>query len=436
MNIDTLICAQWVIPVEPDNTVWEKHAIAVNNGVITEILPTDKALEKYHPFETHYLDNHALIPGLINTHTHAAMTLFRGLADDRPLMEWLNEHIWPAEQKWMSPEFVEAGTRLAIAEMIRGGTTCFNDMYFFPDSTAEVAIEAGVRAVIGLIMIDFPTPWAKETQEYLDKGEHIHDKFRHSPLIRTAFAPHAPYTVSDAPLQRIATIAEELDIQIHMHVHETATEIDLSLDQHGKRPLQRLGDLGLLSNRLMAVHMTQLEQEEIETIAKYGVHVIHCPESNLKLGSGFCPVHKLLNTDINIALGTDGAASNNDQDMLGEMRTAAILAKGIAADSSIVPAHTALRMATLNGARALGLDEITGSLEPGKEADITAIDLSELETQPLYDPVSQIVYASSRGQVSDVWAAGKQLLKNRELLTINEEQVKENARTWQTKLQE
>ena len=436
MNIDSLICGRWVIPVEPAGIVHDDYAIAVADGKILELLPTPAALDKYQAAEVRQLDNHALIPGLINTHTHASMTLFRGIADDLPLMEWLNEHIWPAEQKWISPEFVEDGSRLAIAEMLRGGTTCFNDMYFFPDLTAETAVEAGMRAVIGLIMVDFPTAWARDPEEYLEKGEHVHDRFKHSPLIQTAFAPHAPYTVSDGPLQRIGTIAEELDVQIHMHVHETETEISQSVEQYGKRPLARLHELGLVSNRLVAVHMTQLNQEEIELAAKFGVHVVHCPESNLKLASGYCPLAELLKSGINVATGTDGAASNNDLDMIGEMRTTALLAKGVARDPSAVPADTALAMATINGARALAIDSITGSLIAGKEADIVAIDLSALETQPLYDPVSQIVYSSSRNQVTDVWIAGKQLLNNRELTTINEEQVRQKAKYWQEKLRE
>ncbi|MCH7696530.1 MAG: TRZ/ATZ family hydrolase [Proteobacteria bacterium] len=436
MNIDTLICAKWIIPVEPDGSVFENHAIAVNNEKIIDLLPINDAMARYAAVELHDLNTHALIPGLINSHTHSSMSLFRGLADDLPLMEWLNDHIWPAEQQWASPQFVEDGSRLAIAEMIRSGTTCFSDMYFFPDCTAEVAIEVGMRAVIGLIMIDFATPWAKDASEYLHKGQQVYDKFKHSPLIKTAFAPHSPYTVSDEPLQKIALLAEQLDIQIHMHVHETDVEIKQSIEQHGKRPLQRLLDLGLLSKRLIAVHMTQLLEEEIELLAKHGVNIIHCPESNLKLASGFCPVHELLNSAINVALGTDGAASNNDLDMLGEMRTAAILAKGIAHDSSAIPARTALRMATLNGAKALGLDTITGSLTVGKQADVVAIDLSALETQPLYEPVSQIIYAASRNQITDVWVAGKQLLKNRELLSMDEEQIKQNVRVWQDKLKE
>lgn len=436
MNIDSLICGRWVIPVEPDGVVHEHYAIAVADRKVLDLLPVSDATQKYQAAEVHHLDNHALIPGLINSHTHAAMALFRGIADDLPLMEWLNDHIWPAEQKWISTEFIEDGSRLAIAEMLRGGTTCFNDMYFFPDHTAEIAMEAGIRAVIGLIMLDFPTTWAKDPEEYLEKGEHVHDRFKHSPLIQTAFAPHAPYTVSDGPLQRIGTIAEELDVQIHMHVHETESEVGQSIEQHGKRPLQRLNELGLVSNRLVAVHMTQLNDAEIDLAAKFGVNIIHCPESNLKLASGYCPVAGLLKSGINVAIGTDGAASNNDLDMIGEMRTTALLAKGVARDTSAVPAHTALQMATINGAKALGIDSFTGSLSTGKEADIVAIDLDRLETQPLYDPVSQIVYSSSRNQVTDVWVGGKQVLKNRDLTTINEEQVRQKAKFWQEKLKE
>ncbi|MBF8269672.1 MAG: N-ethylammeline chlorohydrolase [Gammaproteobacteria bacterium] len=436
MNIDSLICARWIIPVEPDDTLYENYAIAIANRKIVDLLPIAEATTRYQAAEVHRLDRHALIPGLINAHTHAAMTLFRGIADDLPLMEWLQQHIWPAEQKWISPEFVTDGTRLAIAEMLRGGTTCFNDMYFFPEYTAETAMNAGMRAVIGLIMLDFPTPWARDPQEYFEKGEHVHDRFKHSPLIRTAFAPHSPYTVADASLKKIGTLAEELDLQIHIHLHETATEIQQSLEQYGKRPLARLQELGLLSNRLVAVHMTQLDPADIELVTKYGAHIVHCPESNLKLASGFCPVAELSAAGINLATGTDGAASNNDLDMIGEMRTTALLAKGVAHNSSAVPARQALRMATINGARALGIDTLTGSLQPGKEADITAIDLEQLETQPLYDPVSQIIYASSRNQVTDVWVAGKQLLKNRELTTISEEQIRNGAAIWQQKLKE
>ena len=362
------------------------------------------------------------------------MTLMRWLADDLPLMEWLQEHIWPAEQQWVGKEFVYDGTLHACAEMLRGGTTCFNDMYFFPEETVRAVEQAGMRACVGLIMIDFPTPWAQTPDEYLSKGIALHDQLRGNSLIRTAFAPHAPYTVSDEPLQRIATYAEELDIPVHMHVHETAHEVEESLNNTGKRPLQRLDELGLINPHLLAVHMTQLNQEEIAHLAEAGVHVVHCPESNLKLASGFCPVQELARAGVNLCLGTDGAASNNDLDMFSEMRTAALLAKAVAGDASALPAEAVLRMATINGARALGLEQEIGSLETGKSADIIAVDLGTLESQPVYHPASQLVYTAGRDQVTDVWVAGRQLLKERELTTIDPNAVLERAQQWQQRL--
>jgi 5-methylthioadenosine/S-adenosylhomocysteine deaminase len=430
VNVDTLISAPWVIPVEPENKVLEDHAIVIKEGKIVDILPSDQAKSKYQPSTAHSLDTHALLPGFINSHTHAAMSLFRGIADDLPLTEWLNEHIWPAEQRWVSPTFVADGTRLAIGEMIRSGTTCFADMYFFADEVARVAAEAGMRSTIGLIVIDFPTAWAKDADEYLLKAGEVHHKFRNSQLIKTAFAPHSPYAVSESSLLRIATLAEEMDIPILMHVHETANEIQKSLEQYKKTPLRRLQELGLLSPRLLAVHMTQIASDEFELLEEHGVNVIHCPESNLKLASGFCPVHKLQSQGINVALGTDGAASNNDLDMIGEMHTAALLGKGVANDAQAVKAFSAIQMATINGAKALGLEDSIGSLRKGKQADIIAIDLGVLESQPMFDPISQIVYTANRNQVTDLWVAGKQLLRSRELQTINESQLKMNLAAW------
>ncbi len=435
MKIDSLLHARWIIPVEPANKVLENHSVAIKDGCIEAILPTEKARSKYQASNEIELADHLLIPGLINAHTHAAMNLFRGLANDLPLMDWLNNHIWPAEQKWVDPEFVNDGTRLAIAEMIRGGTTCFNDMYFFPDQTAEVCAAAGMRVVVGLILIDFPTAWASDADEYILKGEQVHDDYRHTPLVNTAFAPHAPYTVSDEPLQRITVLSEELDIPIHMHVHETETEVTDAVEKNGLRPLARLAELGVLSPRLLAVHMTQLQDEEIAQLATQGVSVVHCPESNLKLASGFCPVAKLIKAGVNVCIGTDGAASNNDLDMLGEMRTAALLAKAVAKDCTSLDAHTTLRMATLNAARALGLDNSIGSLKKGKQADIVALNLQQLETQPLYDVAAQLVYAGNRQQVTDVWIAGNQLLKGRQLTTLEYPSLLDKAKNWQQKIQ-
>ncbi|HQU15373.1 MAG: N-ethylammeline chlorohydrolase [Chromatiales bacterium 21-64-14] len=433
-EIDTLIQARWVIPVEPAGVVHDHYALAVHQGRILNLLPQAAARARYRAAQVHELADHALIPGLVNAHTHAAMSLLRGLADDMPLMTWLTEHIWPAESRWVGAEFTHDGARLAFAEMLRGGTTCFNDMYFFPEVTARQASACGMRACVGMIVIDFPSAWASGWEQYLEKGLALHDEFRNDPLIRTAFAPHAPYSVSDPALARIRVLADELEVPVHMHVHETDDEIRQSMERFGVRPLERLRGLGLVSPALLAVHMTQLTDTEIESVALAGAHVVHCPESNLKLASGYCPADRLTRAGVNVALGTDGAASNNDLDLLGEMRTAALVAKAVAGNAAAVPAALALRMATLNGARALGLGEQIGSLEPGKAADITAVHLGELETEPVYHPVSQLVYAAARHQITDVWVAGRQLLKNRVLTTLDAAEIRDKARRWRDRI--
>lgn len=434
MKIDTIIHATWILPVEPQNTLHTDYSIAIHEGRIHDLLPKQEILKKYTPDVEINLDNQVLIPGLINSHTHSPMSLMRGLADDLPLMDWLNNHIWPTEQKHVSAEFVFDGSLLACAEMIRSGTTCFNDMYFFPDETARAVEHAGMRAKLGLILIDFPSAWAKDADEYLSKGIELHDQLHNNSLISTAFAPHAPYTVSDDPLKRIATYAEELDIPIHIHLHETADEVEQAVSQTGKRPIERLNELGLLSPRLLAVHMTQLTDDEISLVAETGTQVLHCPESNLKLASGFCPVFKLQQAGINVALATDSAASNNDLDMLAEMRTVALLAKTVANNASALPAEEVLRMATINAAKALGLESEIGSLEVGKSADIVAIDLGGIENQPVYNPVSQLIYSAGRENVSNVWVAGNHLLKDRELTTLDEKAILEKAAYWQEKI--
>jgi 5-methylthioadenosine/S-adenosylhomocysteine deaminase len=434
MKIDTIIHATWILPVEPQNTLHTDYSIAIHEGRIHDLLPKQEILKKYNPDVEINLDNQVLIPGLINSHTHSPMSLMRGLADDLPLMDWLNNHIWPTEQKHVSAEFVFDGSLLACAEMIRSGTTCFNDMYFFPDETARAVEHAGMRAKLGLILIDFPSAWAKDVDEYLSKGIELHDQLHNNSLISTAFAPHAPYTVSDDPLKRIATYAEELDIPIHIHLHETADEVKQAVSQTDKRPIERLNELGLLSPRLLAVHMTQLTDDEIRLIAETGTQVLHCPESNLKLASGFCPTFKLQQAGINVALATDSAASNNDLDMVAEMRTAALLAKAVANNASALPAEEVLRMATINAAKALGLESEIGSLEVGKSADIVAIDLGGIENYPVYNPVSQLIYSAGRENVSNVWVAGNHLLKDRELTTLDEKAILEKAAYWQEKI--
>jgi len=433
-EVDLLIHAKWIVPVVPQNKVLEAHSLVVDKGKILALLPTEECKKQYQGRDSRKLDKHVLIPGLVNAHTHASMNLLRGVGNDVPLMDWLNNHIWPLEGKFVSDAFVYDGTRLAAAESLRGGVTCLNEMYFFPDEAARAATDMGIRMVVGLIVIDFPTVWAANADEYLSKGIAVHDSLKSNSLVTTAFAPHAPYTVSDAPLKKVQTYAEELDVPIHIHVHETADEVAQSVEQHGKRPLARMDELGLLTPRLLAVHMTQLTDEEITLCAERGISVMHCPESNLKLASGFCPTAKLSKAGVNTAIGTDGVASNNDLDMIGEMRTAALLAKGVSGDASAIPAAEALAMATINGAKALGLDATIGSLEVGKAADITAVELGNLENLPVYDVIAQIVYSASRYNVSDVWVAGAARLKSRKLVACDEQELLETAAKWQVKI--
>jgi len=433
-KVDQLLHARWVIPVVPEGLVLENHSLAIKDGRIHDLLPTEQASSRYQAEQIRHFPGHALLPGLINAHTHAAMSLLRGLADDLPLMTWLNEHIWPAEAQWISEEFILDGSQLAIAEMLLGGTTCFNDMYFFPDVTGRAADQAGIRAVLGLIAIDFPSVWAANGDEYLHKGLLVHDQYRNNPLIHTAFAPHAPYSVADPILARVQVLADELEIPLHIHLHETNDEILHSRQHYNMRPMARLQQLGLLSPALMAIHMTHLEPAEIDSFAASGAHVVHCPQSNLKLASGFCPLTRLLEAGINVALGTDGAASNNDLDMFSEMQTAALLAKGVSGDASALPAAKALSMATIHGARALGLEQETGSLEIGKSADLICVDLQQVQTQPVYNPISQLVYAAGREQVQHVWVAGRHLLNERNLTTLDMDRLMMRAAYWQQRI--
>ena len=433
-SVDTLVEGRWVIPVEPEGVVLEHHTVVIDGGRIRAILPHAQARSGYTANRTVALREHALLPGLVNAHTHAGMTLMRGIADDLPLMRWLEEHIWPVESRWVSDEFVRDGTMLAVAEMLRGGTTCFNDMYFYPGDAGRTAAAAGMRCVVGMIVLDFPTVWAGAADEYLARASEVHDEFRSHPLVDTAFAPHAPYTVSDGPLERIRILADELDVPVHIHLHETPGEVESAVAAQGVRPFARLDGLGLVSPRLIAVHMTELDEAEIDRLAECGAHVVHCPESNLKLASGFCPVARLIAAGVNVALGTDSAASNNDLDMVQEMRTASLVAKAVARDATAVPAHRAIAMATIAGARALGKEDAIGSLVPGKAADMIAVDLGAIETQPVYDAASQVVFSASRRQVSDVWVAGRALVRDGALLSVDEERVLERAKHWRRRI--
>lgn len=435
MNSETqIISASWVIPVQPRDTVLEHHSVVIESQRIIDILPNAEAVLKYPAAKQTERANHALIPGLINAHTHAAMSLFRGIADDMPLQQWLNDHIWPAEAKWIDTDFMRDGTELAIAEMLLGGTTCFNDMYFHPDIVARTAQEMGIRAFVGIIMLDFPSGWANGPDEYLEKGLKMHDETRSLSRVHTTLAPHAPYTVSDGPLETIRTYADELHVPVHMHIHETAKEVTDSLEQYGKTPLQRLHDLGLLNPRMMAVHMTQLGDEDIQLVAEQGIHIVHCPESNLKLASGYCRSYDLLEAGANVCIGTDSASSNNDLDMLGEMRSACLMAKMVANNASALPAWQVLEMATINGAKALNSQDEIGSLEVGKSADIVAIDLNHVSTQPVYDPVAQIVYSASREQVTDVWVQGEARVTNKTLVDTDITQLLAKVAQWGEKI--
>lgn len=434
ITVDTLIFARWIIPVRPANTTLEDYAIAIRQAKIIDILPAAEARNTYQASNTVELNDHVLTPGLINTHGHAAMTLFRGMADDYPLHEWLEQHIWPAEGQWVGEQFVFDGSQLAIAEMLRCGTTCFSDMYFFPEQTAKAAIQAGIRAQLSFPVFDFPSAWGQGADDYIKKGLQLRDDFKHNDKIDIVFGPHAPYTVSDDPIRRVATLAAELDINVQIHVHETQQEIDDALAATGKRPLQRLDELGLLSPRTQLVHMTALNDDDIALVKRSGSHVITCPESNLKLASGFCPVQSLLDAGINVALGTDGAASNNDLDMFGEMRTAALLTKAVACNAAALPDWQALEMATLSGAKALGLDDKIGSLEIGKEADIIAIDLSAIEQQPVYQPISQLVYSSCGHRVSHSWIKGQCVMSERQLNHMDLHDIANKAQHWHNQI--
>ncbi|WP_438957999.1 TRZ/ATZ family hydrolase [Porticoccus sp.] len=431
--IDLLISARWIIPIIPEGQVYENCCVAIRDGDILALLPLIEAERRYCPREHVSLPNHILMPGLVNAHGHAAMTLLRGYADDYPLKTWLEEHIWPIEMHWVSDSFVQDGTELAVAEMIRSGTSCFSDMYFFPESAARVASHAGIRSQIAFPVFNFPSPWGRGPDEYIHKGLQLRDDYKGRDLTRIAFGPHAPYTLSDEPLRKIATYAQELDTCVQIHLHETAGEVSDSLGQYGLRPIQRLKALEFFSPLTQCVHMTALDESDLETIASFNAHVVHCPESNLKMASGFCPLAQLQERGINVALGTDGAASNNDLDMFGEMRTAAIVAKAVSGNPGAADAHTALQMATINGARALGWGDRIGSIEAGKAADLVAIEVGTIETEPLYNPASQLVYTNSGSRVSHLWVNGRALMLERQLQTINEQEVMIKARQWQRK---
>jgi 5-methylthioadenosine/S-adenosylhomocysteine deaminase len=433
-HCDTLIAPRWCVPVEPSNVVLKDHGIVVNDGRIIDLLPLVDAREKYQPSAFVEKPNHVLIPGFVNVHTHAAMSLMRGMADDMPLESWLEHGIWPAEKRWVSAEMVRDGTELAIAEMIASGTTCFSDQYYFPEIVAETAVDLHIRAMVGTPIIEFPTAWAENATEYMNKASDlVHDPYADHPLISTCFAPHSTYSMADESFIELRVLADQLDARIQIHLHETAAEIADALERTGKRPFDRLHELGIVNASLLAVHAVHLNDAEIANFAESGVNIAHCPRSNLKLASGIAPITKYRDAGINVAIGTDGAASNNTLDMLSEMRFAALLAKGTTSDATAISAGEALKMATLDGARALGLAHEIGSIETGKWADLTCVDLSSINSQPVYDPLSQLVYAARADQITDVWIAGKQQLDNGRLTQIDTENLLARSDEWRNR---
>ena len=433
-NVSTIISAPWIYTSNIDSELLFNYSLIIKDDKIIDLVTQDKVFDEYEADNTYELADHILIPGLINTHTHAAMNIFKGFADDLPLQEWLNDHIWPAEKKFVDASFVKDGSVLALSEMIKAGVTTFNDMYFFPDATAEAARELGIRANIGLVVLDFPTNYASDPEDYLLKGFEFRDKWRNDELITTSIAPHAPYSVSDEAFRLVNTYSEELGLNIHLHLHETEWEVADSIKTYGVTPIQRLNNLGIISPSLLAAHCVHLNDQDTAILTKGKVSIAHNPSSNMKLGSGIADVAKMLRQNLNVSLGTDSSASNNKLDIMEEMRLAALLIKGTTKSPELLPASQAIKMATINGAKALGLDLVVGSIEKNKKADLVAIDLSSIENQPIYNPLSTLVYSSSKSDVNYVWIDGEIKLKEKKLVGLDEEYIKQLAKKWQKKL--
>ena len=434
IKADLMVCPRWIIPVEPAGVVLEDHALIINSGEIIDLLPREAAIQRYAALTVETLPEHVLLPGLVNTHTHAGMTLMRGIADDQPLKTWLEEWIWPLESRWVSTEMVRDGTLLACAEMLLSGVTTFNDMYFFPEAAAEAVDQSGIRASLGILAFEVPTAYGHGADDYLNRGLATRDALRNHPRLSFMLAPHAPYTVSDATFEKVATLAAQTGLGIHIHIHETLHEIDDSLRQHGMRPLDRLERLGILGPQTLAVHAVALNDNDIALLARHNAHIAHCPAANLKLGSGIARTAAIYKAGINIGIGTDGAAGNNRLDLLSETRLAGLLAKGTEQDPALFPAHTLIYMATLGGARALGLQDRIGSLAIGKRADLCAIALDNIATAPLFDPASHIINAAGREHVTHVWIDGECVVKKKHLQKISHGEIYAKAKTWENRL--
>src|SRR5215472_17120120 len=400
--VDLRIDARWIIPIEPAGAL-AHHSLIIDSGRVLAVAATAGVERTFAPREQVTLPTHVLLPGLVNAHTHAAMTLLRGIADDIALKPWLEQHIWPREECFLSPEFVHDGTLIAAAEMLRGGITCCADQYFFPDAAARAYARSGIRSFIGLPVLDFPTSYAADCDGYLQVGLAARDAWKQEAKFAFALAPHAPYTVGDASWEKIVVYARELDLPIQTHLQETRDELEQSLASSAMTPLARLDRLGATGPAFIAVHAVHIQEADIELLATQSCHVVHCPASNLKLASGIAPVVRLKARGVNVALGTDGAASNNRLDLFSESRLASLVAKVATGNAAALPAATVLRIATLDGASALGLDAQIGSLEQ----------------LPCYDPSSQLLHVAGRDQVSDVWVAGERLIADRAMTHLD-----------------
>lgn len=422
---DILILDGTIVPISSEPFV---GSLAINDGVIVALGPTAEILDRYSAEETIVARGAAVLPGFVNAHTHAPMTLFRGIADDLPLMEWLTGFIFPAEAANVDRDFVRVGTRLAAAEMIRSGTTTFADMYYYESDIAEETRRAGLRAVLGETMIDFPAPDNKTWDDALAYVRRFVARWKGDELITPAIAPHAAYTVSTEHLQEVRALATELGVPILIHLAETADEVSQIESRHQTSPTRLLANLGLLADDVVAAHGIYLDDEDIRLLRRYGTGVVHCPESNMMLASGVARVGDLLAAGVEVGLGTDGpAGSNNNLDMIEEMASAARLQKIHSMDSSAISSRVVLEMATIGGARVLGLDHLIGSLEVGKRADVIVIDLEDPGIQPVYSVESAIVYAANGADVEATIVDGKMLMRKRRLLTLDEDEIIRDA---------
>ncbi|KAA0257432.1 amidohydrolase family protein [Deferribacter autotrophicus] len=415
-----------------DGKIVEDSYLLINDEKVEKVVKEIPENQKYD-YKIIERSNSAIFPGFINTHTHLPMVYFRGLADDLPLMEWLQKYIWPAENRWLSDEFVYDATLLAACELIKSGTICANDMYFYSDSIAQALINAGVKGVLGAGVLDFPTKFAKNPDEYLDKAKLLIEKYRDNDLINIAICPHAPYTVSPENYKKCIAFAERYGLVIHTHLAETEWEVNEIYNKYGKTPLKLMDEVGMLDTKSIFAHMVHLTDEEIEVAGKKKVNISHCLESNFKLASGFARVKELLDKGANVSIGTDGAASNNDLDILVEASVVTKFHKAYSGDATALDAKTALDMLTINAAKGLYLEN-TGQIKEGNFADFIIVNLDKVHLQPLYNPVSQLIYAAKSSDITDVFINGKHIMENRKILTIDEEEVLDKAKYWGKKI--